>query len=306
MRIEQIIQVLELARTGNMGRAADNLFMSQPNLSLSLKKLEDEIGQEIFIRNPKGLYLSDFGKDFVKYAGAVKFDFNNLLEFCRFSQNTTKTFSLATVPQTWVFQIIGELTRLHEDENISFSVCTPGTARLMLDSISTGASEICLCSLAPSQNKHIKQLLKKEGMEYHPIGEGHFCLLAGKDHPFCRQGLSEVSTQMISDYPLIIIGDDNSVLHRQVYEEAGLLKSSDTSLITVSSGGAMHSILEHSDAVAFTVHYAKAYEKYSYNPNLRVLGISDYQQTYELGWFKLRNSVLSTVGQEFIDRVENL
>ena len=40
------------------------IFSSQSALSLSLKTLESEIGQTIFIRNNKGVSLTPFGKTF--------------------------------------------------------------------------------------------------------------------------------------------------------------------------------------------------------------------------------------------------
>ena len=38
MKLEQFEQVLEVAKTGTFSKAAKNLYMSQPNLSLSIKQ----------------------------------------------------------------------------------------------------------------------------------------------------------------------------------------------------------------------------------------------------------------------------
>ena len=54
MKLEQIEQFNELAKTGNINRAAKNLYMSQPNLSRSIKHLEEEIYSDSF-RSPAHL-----------------------------------------------------------------------------------------------------------------------------------------------------------------------------------------------------------------------------------------------------------
>ena len=45
MKLSQIEQILEVARVGSISQAAENLYESQPTLSLSIKRLEEEIGE---------------------------------------------------------------------------------------------------------------------------------------------------------------------------------------------------------------------------------------------------------------------
>ena len=65
MKLEQIEQVVEIAKQNSISQAASNLFISQPSLSLSIQHLENELGEAIFLRTNKGVRLTPFGKDFV-------------------------------------------------------------------------------------------------------------------------------------------------------------------------------------------------------------------------------------------------
>ena len=47
MKLSQIEQVLEVARVGSISQAAENLYMSQPKLSLSIKQLELDVGKDL-------------------------------------------------------------------------------------------------------------------------------------------------------------------------------------------------------------------------------------------------------------------
>ena len=51
MEIRVLRYFLETAREGNMTRAAERLFISQPTMSKQLKELENELGTKLFGRN---------------------------------------------------------------------------------------------------------------------------------------------------------------------------------------------------------------------------------------------------------------
>ena len=61
MTTKQIDYCIEVARTLNFSRAADNLFVSQSAFSYQIKLLEEEIGFTIFERNGKGAALTPAG-----------------------------------------------------------------------------------------------------------------------------------------------------------------------------------------------------------------------------------------------------
>lgn len=61
MEIRVLKYFLEIARFGNMTKAAENLYVSQPALSKQMKDLEKEIGKKLFIRDGITLSLTDEG-----------------------------------------------------------------------------------------------------------------------------------------------------------------------------------------------------------------------------------------------------
>ncbi len=61
MTTKQIDYCIELARTLNFGRAAENLFVSQPTFSYQIRLLEEEIGFALFERSGKGAALTPAG-----------------------------------------------------------------------------------------------------------------------------------------------------------------------------------------------------------------------------------------------------
>ena len=68
MDINQLVYFADVARTQNMGQSAENLHISQPALSMSIKRLETELGVELFDRHNHSIYLNSFGRLFLRYA----------------------------------------------------------------------------------------------------------------------------------------------------------------------------------------------------------------------------------------------
>lgn len=61
MEIRVLRYFLEIARAGNMSRAAEALHVSQPTLSKQMKDLEQELGKKLFRRGSTSLSLTDEG-----------------------------------------------------------------------------------------------------------------------------------------------------------------------------------------------------------------------------------------------------
>ncbi|MDR0275796.1 MAG: LysR family transcriptional regulator [Burkholderiaceae bacterium] len=62
MNLRQLKQFVILAETRNFHKAAERLHMAQPPLSVSIRKLEDELGGALFLRTPSGVHLTPAGQ----------------------------------------------------------------------------------------------------------------------------------------------------------------------------------------------------------------------------------------------------
>lgn len=68
MELQQLQHFLSLARTGNIGRAADELHITHSGLSRSIKTLEDFLGVRLFLRQSRGVSLTPFGQALIPRA----------------------------------------------------------------------------------------------------------------------------------------------------------------------------------------------------------------------------------------------
>jgi LysR family hydrogen peroxide-inducible transcriptional activator len=61
MELDQLRYFLRVAERGNFTRAAEDLLISQPALSRSIQKLEEELGQPVLERKTRSVSLTDAG-----------------------------------------------------------------------------------------------------------------------------------------------------------------------------------------------------------------------------------------------------
>lgn len=71
MELLQLKYFLALARAEHVSKTAASLHISQPSLSLTIKKLEKELGVPLFEREGRNIRLSEYGHIYKEYAEEV-------------------------------------------------------------------------------------------------------------------------------------------------------------------------------------------------------------------------------------------
>ena len=71
MNILHLKYAVEVAKTRSISKAAENLYMGQPNLSRAIKELEESLGITIFRRTTKGISITPDGEEFLQYARQI-------------------------------------------------------------------------------------------------------------------------------------------------------------------------------------------------------------------------------------------
>src|SRR5215218_9838615 len=56
---------------GNLSRAAEEMYLTQPTLTARLKALEEELGDPLFVRTSRGMRVTEAGREFLPYAERI-------------------------------------------------------------------------------------------------------------------------------------------------------------------------------------------------------------------------------------------
>lgn len=110
--INLLEQLAAFAEYGTLSAAAEKLHTSQPALTRSMKKLESDLGLELFIRGKNHLDLNEVGKRAAEYAVDVlnaDRDFESKLKSFARSLRTLSIGFCAPVPQTVLTPMINTI-----------------------------------------------------------------------------------------------------------------------------------------------------------------------------------------------------
>jgi DNA-binding transcriptional LysR family regulator len=89
MDLRRIRHFVVLAETLNFRRAAERLHMAQPPLSVSIQKLEAELGTKLFVRETTGVSLTPTGRAVLVEARKLLFHGTQLAETARSAEDGT-------------------------------------------------------------------------------------------------------------------------------------------------------------------------------------------------------------------------
>lgn len=125
MTFGQLQYILEIYRTGSVSKAAENLFVTRPGVSLSLRNLETELGYPIFVRTQQGLVPSPQGELVLEYASRIC-ETRDLIN--EIGKGRKTRMEVAYVPYTPVQTAILRFLKEHRDHrDVAFSFKTSYT-----------------------------------------------------------------------------------------------------------------------------------------------------------------------------------
>ena len=87
MTLTELKYIIAVARERHFGRAAESCFVSQPSLSVAVKKLEEELGVQIFERRSTDIAVTPVGQQIVLQAQKVIEESNRITEIAHQGQD---------------------------------------------------------------------------------------------------------------------------------------------------------------------------------------------------------------------------
>lgn len=161
-----------VAKHKHMTKASEELHISQPAISQSIKKLEDQLGGTLFLRSNKGMELTEEGKMFFEYVKSALELINNAEnEFTSFKDLSKGEIKIGCSTTLTKLVLVEALKDYHLDyPNININITNDLTSNLIndlklgkLDFVIFNESDIKETNLNLEKIKELKQ-----GFIYNP------------------------------------------------------------------------------------------------------------------------------------------
>ena len=156
----------------HMTRASEELHISQPAISQSIKKLEDQLGGTLFLRSNKGMELTEEGKMFYEYVkGALELIGNAENEFTSFKDLSKGEIKVGCSTTLTKLILMDALENFHKDyPNININIVNGLTSNLIND-LKLGKLDFVIFneSNVKENNLYLEKIKElKQGFVYNP------------------------------------------------------------------------------------------------------------------------------------------
>jgi DNA-binding transcriptional LysR family regulator len=179
MNTKYIESILELAKTKNFSRAAENLFISQPSLTYQVNAVEQEIGFRIFDRSGKGASVTPAGEQFLVTLGEIQASLTRAIEQGQnFSSRYRDSIRIGMPVRQAVFYL-PDVMRQYRREEASVSITPAVSYRNYLNAFMTGETDIMF-----SLRDRVRHM---PDVRIHDFFDTHIYLVVRSDDPLADQ-----------------------------------------------------------------------------------------------------------------------
>jgi len=207
-RLNNLLQLkyaVEVEKTGSISKAAENLYMNQPNLSKSIRELEDDLGIAIFDRTAKGVVPTEKGREFLGYARSILTQVAEMEALYRPSDDKKTRFDLCAPRASYVSQALTEvILSLGPDADYSIDYREAGAMRT-IKQVANGVNQIGVIRYQTSYETNYLNALTERALQYEPVWEFASVVILSVRHPLA--GKEIITERDLADCTEILYGD---------------------------------------------------------------------------------------------------
>ena len=171
MNILYMKYAVEVAKTGSINKAADNLYIAQPNLSRAVKELENSLGVTIFKRTSKGMTLTHDGEKFMRYAEHILSEVEEMQTIFRGDLKNKITFSVSAPRSCYISHAFANFAKLIPS-NVGSEISYEETNALRtVNNILHGGCRLGIIRYAAVYDDKFREMLDEKGMRYEFLNE---------------------------------------------------------------------------------------------------------------------------------------
>lgn len=198
MTLTDLRYLVALAHERHFGRAAEKCHVSQPTLSVAVKKVEDELGIQLFERSATEVKITETGRRIVIQAEKVLMEASQIQEIAAAGKDP-----LAGPLRVGVIYTIGPyllprlIPRVHQlAPRMPLIIQENYTARLA-EALKRGELDVIIISLP----------FEEAGVVAQPVYDEPFRVLMPADHPWIDE--AEVDAEQLAGDQLLLLGSGN-------------------------------------------------------------------------------------------------
>lgn len=199
---------VEVAKTGSITGAAENLFMGQPNLSKAIRELEDSLGVTIFKRTSKGIVATQKGEEFLVYAKRILAQIDELETMYKSDTDTKQSLSISIPRGSYMAHGFTNLIkRLDNDKEMEIHYKETNSMEAISNILQSNFN-LAIIRYRDVFEQYFAGLLKEKELKSELVWQFRYIAVMSKDNPLAKKPVLTCSD--FSD-SIEILHSDNAV-----------------------------------------------------------------------------------------------
>lgn len=288
MTIIQLKYFLTVCELGRIRIAAERLHISEPTISVAIRRLEDDIGQPLFTRNRRQLDLTEAGKRFCARAQEVVDCFERLeadVENSRTGSHVLRIAAPSTLGEYLYVRFIPAFSEKHP--SVLFET-PPMTSVDAAQQVLDERMELAFCD---------QLAVTSPLLEFLPLVRTSMYCYVRRDHPLAAQ---PAATPELLRNEKIILWSERALISRELLR---WFASSDVEVkpfMYSNRRSVSVDMVRRHNAAAFCLEFAGAQGGVPMPEDLALVPLQP-KLVFQLGLVRKKNAVLSRDAQRFFD-----
>jgi LysR family hydrogen peroxide-inducible transcriptional activator len=194
MEFDQLRYFLRIAELANFTRAADELRISQPALSRSIQRLEQELGQPVFERHGRSLSLTEAGTRLQGRAQQILSLIDDTkAEICDDGQSgRVRVGAIPTIAPYFLPEVLRQFSKEFPNANL---IVQENTTDALLKSCTQGEIDLAILALpVAAKYLEVEELFKEE-----------LLLVLPPAHPLVKK--EKIRPSDVEPYPFVLLDE---------------------------------------------------------------------------------------------------
>ncbi|MEF9961169.1 MAG: LysR family transcriptional regulator [Erysipelotrichaceae bacterium] len=299
MKIANLKCFVEVVKQKSINKAAEALYISQPNVSKTMKALEEEVGRKLLIRNNRGITLTKEGELLYTYAKSILAQ----IEGIELMKETPKGETYNSLKVSLANIIMeDDMMKKYCDFTVAKHVSIKlleTTVEQAIKNVEELESEIGLLVVATKQLSNFNKIIELKGLESFVLDHSNTYIHVKENHPLLQK--KDISKKDFGNFPIVKLPSDFFDFQCLNTEMIYNFFNKKNRIITVNNYHAIITTTNYSDAY-FLGNKWQLNELKKCNIMSRQLNDLDYDKT--LVWIKRKKEILSEDSLWFITMVK--
>ncbi len=183
MNLLHLKYAVETAKAGSINKAAENLYIGQPNLSRAIRELEKSLGITIFVRSAKGMTVTPEGEEFLRYAKKILAEIDSLEAMYKNGMKIKQKFSISVPRACYISEAFAKFSRMIQPDNPAELFYNETDTSHVIKNILENDYSLGIIRYSEEYDKYFREMLDEKGFIRELVTEFTYVLVMSREHP---------------------------------------------------------------------------------------------------------------------------